>query len=74
MNAVGTQDYKKRLDLSAWSYCYINLACKSPPHYPQEFEATAVAIMQQELRMTKTDITVNNAKRVYLHLVDVIEE
>ena len=30
--------------------------------------------MQEELQMTKADINITNAKRVYKHLVDTFEE
>ena len=62
------------LDISAWSYCYINLVCRALPLYPQVFEDAAKAIMQTELGMTKADLNIRNAKRVYTHLVDTLEE
>ena len=70
---IGTNDYRKALDIEAWSFCYMNLACKSPPLYPSEFEEAATAIMQQELHMTKDSIDIENAKRVYLHLVNTFD-
>lgn len=70
---TGTSDYKKNLDISAWSFCYTNMACSAPPFCPTEFVEAATVIMQQELHMTKDDINIENAKRVYLHLKNVFE-
>ena len=67
----GTNDYKKALDVEAWSFCYINLACK--PLYPSEFEEAATSIMQHELHMTKDSIDIENAKKVYLHLINAFD-
>ena len=50
----------------------MNLACE-PPLYPPEFEEAATAIMQQELQMTKDSIDIENAKRVYLHLINAFD-
>ena len=68
-NVIGTTDYRKTLNIQAWSFCYMNFACKSPL-YPSEFEAAATEIMQQKLHMTKDSINIENAKRVYLHLIN----
>lgn len=70
---IGTNDYRKALDIEAWSFCYMNLACKCPPLYPPEFEEAATAIMQQELHITKDSIDIDNAKRVYLHLINTFD-
>ena len=69
----GTNDYKKALYVEAWSFCYINLACKPPPLYPSEFEEAATSIMQHELHMTKDSIDIENEKRVYLHLINAFD-
>ena len=51
----------------------MNLACKSLPLYPSEFEEAATVIMQHELHMTKDSIDIENAKRVYLHLINAFD-
>ena len=56
--------------MSAWSFCYVDMACRSPPLYSIEFEDAALAILQDDLGMIKDDINVNNANMVYLHLVN----
>lgn len=70
---LGSSDYKKTLDVSAWSFCYTNLACRPLPFYPPEFKEAATVIMQEDLHMTKDDINVANAKIVYLHLINAFE-
>ena len=58
--------------MSAWSFCYTKLACRAPL-CPPEFEEAATVIMREELQMTKDDINTDNAKSVYLHLINVFE-
>lgn len=42
--------------------------------YPELFKIAADSILQQELHMSKVDITVSNAKDVYLCLVRKFSE
>ena len=41
----------------------------SPPLYPEEFNAAAQAILNQDLHLNKRDITPDNSKFLYLHLL-----
>ena len=70
----GTQDYRKDLSFSAWSFCYANMACRSPPLYPSEFEVAALAVLREDLQMVKDDINLNNANMVYVHLLNSFTE
>ena len=70
-HSVGTRCYKQPLDFLVWSHCYLQFAYKAPPFYPVEFTAAATAILNQ-VNMTRENITVNNARAVYLHLCHVM--
>ena len=48
----GTRSYKQPLDFLVWSHCYLELAYKAPPFYPEEFEVAATAILE-ELNMNR---------------------
>lgn len=69
MVCVGTQDYKKSLDTDAWAYCYTTECCKPPELFPPEFAIAAERILRVDLHLEKYDITINNAKFVYLYLL-----
>lgn len=68
---AGTQDYKKPLANRRWAYCYLNHCCRSPDLYPVEFNTAARMIILQDFNMDKSDINVNNAKIIYLHLLHI---
>ncbi len=57
------------MNIDAWIYCYTIQCCRAPDLYPQEFSAAAKGILNQDLIMEKSDITTDNAKSVYLHLL-----
>lgn len=65
------RSYKQSLDLVVWSHCYLEHACLPAPFCPVEFNTAADAILAH-LGMSRADITISNAKSVYLHLRDVI--
>ena len=67
----GTRSYKQPLDFLVWSHCYLELAYKAPPFYPEEFEVAATAILE-ELNMNREDITISNAKPIYWHLCNTM--
>lgn len=67
--SIGTEDYKKTLNMDAWLYCYTTKCCKPPPLYPKEFDVAATSILNHDLHMEKRDITADHAKLVYLHLL-----
>ena len=69
---IGSQSYKKELDYDVWIHCYLEHARNPPALYPPEFEAAAMAIIEQDFNMTKDDITLQNAEIIYLHLVQVL--
>ena len=46
---IGTHDYKKDLDLEAWTYNYCNYAIKPPPFFPTEFDVAARAILHTDM-------------------------
>lgn len=66
---LGTCDYRKELDLSAWEYCYTTQCCKAPTLYPETFKDAADNILHHNLHMEKCGITTHNAKHVYMHLL-----
>ena len=66
---LGTRDYRKELDLSAWAYCYTTNCCKPPDLYPEMFKNAAENILHQDLDMEKCDVTSHNAKYVYMYLL-----
>ena len=68
---TGTEDYIKSLDFDGWVHCYVNHCCKAPDYYPEEFNRAAKETLRQTLHMEKDDINENNAKLVYLHLLNV---
>ena len=70
MNA-GTSDYRKELNYEAWATCYTNYACKAPNFFPEEFSVAASAILQEDLHLQRSDINIDNAKLVYLYLLNV---
>ena len=67
---AGTHDFKKALDMNAWAYCYIHQCCKAQEFYSDEFNEAATAIIKN---MDKQNINVDNAKYVYLHLVNCFQ-
>ena len=67
---TGASDFKKGLNVECWSHCYTNHACKAPTFFPEEFAVAAIAILFQDLHLQENDININNAKTVYLHLVN----
>ena len=69
--STGTRSYKQPLSFLTWSHCYLYHAYKAPPFYPEEFKAAAAAILN-ELHMTRRDITIHNARAIYLHLYNVM--
>ena len=71
---VGTCDYKKSLDLDAWTYSYCDHATRPPAFYPVEFDTAARAILSSDLLLNKEDINSANAEQVYKHLCRVMEE
>lgn len=64
---IGTVSYKQPVNLLVWSHCYLEYAHKAPPFYSREFERAANAILAG-MNMTRQDISINDAKRIYLHL------
>lgn len=70
-HSAGTTSYKQPLDFLVWSHCYLQLAYTAPPFYPDEFTAAATAILNA-INMTRQDITVHNARAVYLYLCQVM--
>ena len=63
--------YKQPLNLEVWCHCYLQHAYLPEPFCPIEFVAAADAILAQ-LNMNRADVTISNAKFVYLHLCNVI--
>ena len=59
----GTWSYEQPLDFLVWSHCYLELAYKAPPFYPEEFEVAATAILE-ELNMNREDITISNVRPI----------
>ena len=71
---LGTCNYKKSLDLNAWTYSYCNYATKPPPFYPPEFDVAARAILHTDMSLNKEDINSANAEQVYVHLIHIMVE
>lgn len=74
MLIIGTCNYKKDLDLDAWTYSYCSYAAKPPPFFPTEFDVAARAILRTDLSLNKEDINGANAEQVYTHLIRVMVE
>ena len=51
---------------------YIWHAHLPEPFYPDEFEEAAIAVLQLDLHLTPNEITLDNAKRVYTHLLNIL--
>ena len=73
MIIAGRTDYKKTLDIDAWTYCYSKYAMTPKPFFPPEFEAAAGATLMAAFNMQKSDITIQNAKQIYTHLIHIFE-
>jgi len=65
------KSYKQQLNLVVWSHCYLEDAYLPDPFFPDEFAAAADAILAL-LNMNRADITISNAKAVYLHLCSAV--
>ena len=48
---------------------YVEYAHKPSLFYPEQFQAAAAAILEQDFHLTEEDITVDNAEIIFLHLV-----
>ena len=53
-----------------WAHCFQSFASQADPHFPVEFQMAANAILVRDFGMGITDITLNNARVVFLHLVN----
>ena len=70
---IGTCNYKKSLDLDAWTYSYCNYVIKPQPFFPPEFDVAARAILRTDMSLNKEDINCANAEQVYTHLIRIME-
>jgi len=61
------RSYRQELNLDVWSHCYLEDAYLPDPFFHDEFAAAADAVLGL-LNMNCADITISNAKAVYLHL------
>lgn len=70
---TGQTDYKKTLNINAWTYCYSQYAMNPMPFFPPEFQIAAETILMTDFNMQESDITIHNAKHIYTHLVHIFE-
>jgi len=69
----GTRTYKQSLDFLVWSHCYLEHAYVTTSFFPQELDTAASAVLG-ELGMSRQEITVSNARAVYLHLCNIMSQ
>ena len=66
---TGTVAYKKPIDFDVWTHCYVEYARQPSSYFPEEFQAAAAAILEQDFHLTEEGITLENAETIFSHLV-----
>lgn len=67
---TGARDHIKPIDADIWVKAMQQKSCPAPPFYPRAFENAATLENWNTFHMRREDITVDNCRDIYIHLIN----
>ena len=66
---IGAEDCIKEIDEALWCQAMREEALPPPEFYPRNFEAMASQFIEEELGLAHAELTSDNWRTVYLHMI-----